>query len=142
MEIDPTQFDINTLRLLSSSHPASVAIKDTTIRFIFQNIFLLPDGLGNILIKLKTQSGLVENDIVNNQASIFFDYNFPIMTNNAQTKFSVSLNNPAFEVNNSITIYPNPAINNIHITANTNIKSIVLYDMQGRMLVSETHNAK
>lgn len=42
MEIDPKEFDINTLKLLSSSNKASVTINGNMIRFIFQNIMLLP----------------------------------------------------------------------------------------------------
>jgi hypothetical protein len=142
MQIDPAEFDINTLRLLSASHEANVTIKGDMVRFIFQNIFLLPDGQGYILIKLKSLNTLVENDIVSNQASIFFDYNFPIVTNNAQTKFSAPLSNPAFKIDSSITIFPNPTKNNLHITADNTIKSIALYDVQGRMLTQEIHNEK
>ncbi len=141
MVIDPAEFDINTLQLLSSSHDTSVTINGTMVRFIFQNIFLPVDGHGNLLIKMKTQNTLVENDVVSNQASIFFDYNFPIITNIADTTFAI-LSTPTFEIDSSITIYPNPTKNNIYITANNNIKSISLYDIQGRILVSEKHNHK
>ncbi|QHI34943.1 hypothetical protein IMCC3317_02880 [Kordia antarctica] len=139
MDIDPTQFDINTLKLLSTSHEASVSINDHMVRFIFQNINLAIDGKGNILMKMKSQNTLVENDVVSNQASIFFDYNFPIVTNNAQTTFAI-LSTQEFEVDNSIILYPNPTKNNIYITANNNIKKIVLYDIQGRILMSKKHN--
>lgn len=141
MNIDPTEFDISTLQLLSSSHNASVTINGTMVRFIFQNIFLPVDGQGNILIKMKTQNTLVENDIVSNQASIFFDFNFPIITNIADTTFAV-LSTSTFETDSSITIFPNPTKNNIQITADKTIINITLYDMQGRILVSEKHNHK
>ncbi|WP_298516322.1 Calx-beta domain-containing protein [uncultured Kordia sp.] len=141
MDIDPVQFDINTLRLLSSSHDASIVINGATIRFIFQNIFLPVDGHGNLLLKIKSQNTLVENDMVSNDARIFFDYNFPIQTNDAETTYAI-LSTEQFEEDRSITIYPNPTRDNIFIEGNSAIKSIEIYDIQGSMLMQESYNSK
>lgn len=141
MDIDPAQFDINTLRLLSSSHGINVVVSGNMVRFIFQSIFLPVDGKGNFLLKIKSQSTLVVNDTVSNDARIFFDYNLPIQTNYAETTFAV-LSTENFEEDRSITIYPNPTKDNISIIADNSIKSIELYDMQGRVLMQEKYNAK
>ena len=141
MDIDPAQFDINTLRLLSSSHGINVAISGNMVRFIFQGIFLPIDGKGNILLKIKSQSSLVENDTVSNDARIFFDYNLPIQTNVAETTYAI-LSTEQFETDRNITIYPNPTKDNVIITANNRIKSIELYDMQGSILTKENYNSK
>lgn len=140
MDIDPAQFDINTLRLMSSSHNINVAISGTMIRFIFQSIFLPVDGKGNILLKIKSQNTLVTNDTVSNDARIFFDYNLPIQTNDAETTFAV-LSMEQFEEDRNIRIYPNPTKDNIYIEGNSAIKSIEIYDMQGRMLTQESYNS-
>ena len=41
-----------------------------------------------------------------------------------------------FEVDNSVTVYPNPALNEVIITADNKIKSIQLYDAQGRIIMT------
>ncbi|MBC7640924.1 MAG: T9SS type A sorting domain-containing protein [Flavobacterium sp.] len=39
-----------------------------------------------------------------------------------------------------VAIYPNPAVDNVNITSNENIKTVELIDIQGRMLQSKTIN--
>lgn len=141
IEIDPNQYDINALYLLSSSHNAEVSIADNIVKIIFQSIYLASGGHGNILLKIPTQLSLQPQDFVTKNADIFFDYNFPIETNNAQTTFA-TLSNPEFGGDRSITMYPNPTKDNIYITADSPIKSIELYDMQGRIVKQEKYNAK
>lgn len=141
IEIDPTQYDINALYLLSSSHNAEVSIADNIVKIIFQSIYLASGGHGNILLKIPTQLSLQPQDFVTKNADIFFDYNFPIETNNAQTTFA-TLSNPEFEGDRSITMYPNPTKDNLYITADNPIKSIELYDVQGRIVKQEKYNKK
>ncbi len=141
IEIDPTQYDINALYLLSSSHNAEVSIADNIVKIIFQSIYLASGGHGNILLKIPTQLSLQPQDFVTKNADIFFDYNFPIETNNAQTTFA-TLSNPEFGGDRSITMYPNPTKDNIYITADNPIKSIELYDMQGRIVKQEKYNKR
>ncbi|WP_046756732.1 DUF7619 domain-containing protein [Kordia jejudonensis] len=140
IEIDPMQYDINELYLLSSSHNAQVSIAGNIVKIIFQSIFLASGGHGNILLKIPTQLSLQPQDFVSKTADIFFDYNFPIETNNAETTFA-TLSNPEFDVDSSIKMYPNPTKDNIYITANNLIKSIEIYDLQGRLLSQEYYHA-
>ncbi len=41
-----------------------------------------------------------------------------------------------FEVDDSVSVYPNPAVNEVAITADNKIKSIQLYDAQGRIILT------
>lgn len=132
-EINPDEFNINTLQLLNASHAVDARIRGNTIEFIFQGIFLETGGHGNVLLKVKTKPSLQTGDLVKNKANIYFDYNFPILTNDAETVFQ-ALNNPDFETDNSIKIYPNPSNAVVNVKSNFNIKSIQLYDVQGRIL--------
>lgn len=131
--IDTSKFDVSTLQIMHSSH--NVVCKGTgdgTI-FIFQNINLDSGGHGNILLKVKTLGTLSEGDAVTNKADIYFDYNFPIETNDANTTFqSLAVNDPGAD--NSIALYPNPVRNVFTAKAATSITSIQLYDVQGRLL--------
>lgn len=133
-EIDPTQFDINSLQLLSSSHNADVRVKNNTIEFIFEGIYLgASGGHGNILLRMQTKEDLQTNDTVSKDAQIFFDYNFPIQTNDANTTFA-ALSNPDYEIDKSVSLYPNPVKHVLNIKANNVITSVSIYDVQGRLL--------
>jgi hypothetical protein len=94
VEINPNDFDINSLRILDSSHEATIRITNNKLEVIFQGIMLDSGGHGNILLKMATNPGLQVNDFVESKANIYFDYNFPILTNDATTTFAVFL--PAY----------------------------------------------
>lgn len=138
--VDTQKYDINTLQLLNASHVAETKITGNVVEFFFRNIHLAPSigdppvgGHGTILFKIKTLSGLSEGDEVMSRANIFFDYNAPIETNPANTVFAL-LNNPDYTADGSITIYPNPTKDIVRIACNNTIKTIELYDVQGRIL--------
>ena len=110
--------------------------------FIFENINLPFDDATNdgyVAFKIKTKPSLVVGDSFSNTASIYFDYNFPIVTNNACTTVSALGIN---EVENaSVSIAPNPVKNNLTISANDIISSIQIYDVQGRLIATQVNNS-
>ncbi|MES2747315.1 MAG: T9SS type A sorting domain-containing protein, partial [Bacteroidota bacterium] len=138
-DIDPTKFDINSLQMLNTSHNAYVRQTGNTIEFIFESIALETGGHGNVLLKMKSKSNLVTGDMVSNRAGIYFDYNAPVDTGLANTTFQ-ALSNSVFEIDDSILVYPNPTASIINIKSNFNIKSIQLYDVQGRLLQTTMEN--
>ena len=73
------------------------------------------------------------------KADIYFDYNYPIITNEAETVFQ-ALSNPDFEIDKSVKIYPNPTSSIVNISGDFNIKSIQLFDVQGRLLQTSLSN--
>lgn len=140
IDVDPTLYDINSFQLLNTSHGSYSRISGNTIEFVFQNIQLAPaqgdpavGGHGTILFKIKSDNSLVNGDRVVKMANIFFDYNFPIATENAETVFE-SLKTPGFENDNSVAVYPNPASGMVNIQSDSKILSLELYDVQGRLL--------
>lgn len=86
------KFDFNTIRMISSSHDYDLNIKDGKYcNWQFDNI-QLPDSFRNeamshgyIIYKIKLKEGLDVGDVVKNTASIYFDYNKPIQTNEVET---------------------------------------------------------
>ena len=145
--IDTNKFDIESLQVMNTSNPAYIKITGNVVEFIFQNINLAPrggnppvGGHGNVLFKIKSKNNLVPNDFVEKTAKIYFDYNAPIDTNIAQTTF-VSLSNSIPVFDNSVTVYPNPTTGNVTINSDFNIKSIELYDIQGRILETSFENS-
>jgi len=137
--IDTTKFDEKSLQIMNSSHPVEAKINGNVAEFVFQNINLAHNGNGgggghgNILLKIKTKANLEVGDIATNKADIFFDYNAPIETNLASTVFqSLGVNENV--IDNSVFIYPNPTSDKVSVKSNNTIKSIQLFDVQGRLL--------
>ncbi len=138
--IDPAEFDITTLQIINTSHEAFAEVRDNVAEFKFPNINLQPtagdppvNGHGNILFKMKSRTSLLAGDAVTNKADIYFDYNFPIETEDAETVFA-ALSSSVFTKDDSITMYPNPANDFVHIKSDTNITLIELFDIQGRII--------
>lgn len=140
VDVNSTDYDVSSLQLINTSHPADVRITGNKVEYIFENIMLAPDGQGSVLLKIKSKLNLQIGENVVKKANIYFDYNFPIETNEAETVFQ-ALNNASFEQDLTIKVYPNPAQSNFTISGNNNIKSIELYDIQGRLLLTEIVNA-
>ena len=140
-EVDATKFDINSLQLLATSNPVDARITGNKVEFIFQNIQLPIGGHGHILLKVKSKSSLVTGDSVAKRADIFFDYNAPIDTGFANTTFQ-TLSNTIFETDSTINVYPNPTTSKITINSDFDLKSIQVYDVQGRILETLIGNSK
>ena len=138
--IDTTKYDVNSIQLLNTSHPVYTRITGNVVEFIFENINLAATsgnppvgGHGDVLFKIKSLSNLSDGDMVTKTAKIYFDYNAPIDTNTAETTYS-NLNNSIFQMDNSVAVAPNPTHSIVTITSKFNIKSIELFDVQGRIL--------
>lgn len=133
-EINADDYNINTLQVLNASHEMYVRNNNGIVEFVFENIQLSGGGgHGNILLKIETKSDLVTNDEVEINADIFFDFNFPITTNIANTTFS-TLAVDGFTPELNISIYPNPTASVIYIDADSTIQAITVYDIKGRSI--------
>lgn len=139
--INEDDFDISTLQVLNSSHQVITRVTGNKVEFIFDNINLAALDHGNILFKLKSRENLQEGDNVMNQADIYFDYNYPIETNEANTTFEEVLSGREFETDNTIAAYPNPVKDVLTLKGAHNLQSVNLYDIQGRLLQTTIMNS-
>ncbi|MDR6967927.1 hypothetical protein J2X31_001941 [Flavobacterium arsenatis] len=139
VDIDATKYDVSSLQLLNGSHPLEARLNNNVAEFIFKVINLETNGHGNILLKIRSKTSLNAGDTVTKKANIFFDYNFPILTNDANTTFQ-DLAVEEHLLDNSIKIYPNPSSNLVKIEADAAINSVQVYDMQGRLLMTHLAN--
>ncbi len=137
--IDESKFDIGSIQILNSSHAVDARISGNKIAFLFHGIDLQIGGHGNILLKVKTNNTLEAGDSVSQRADIFFDYNYPIDTGNENTVFQ-TLDVKENERTNTIAIYPNPTHSIINIKSESIIKSLQLFDVQGRLLQTRLVN--
>lgn len=140
VEVNAADFDVNSLRLLNTSHNSYTKVAGNIVEFIFENIALSSGGHGNILLKVKSKNNLVTGDLVVKNAKIYFDYNAPIETNLESTVFQ-SLSSGDFVLDNSIAVFPNPTKDKINVKATSNIKNIHVYDVQGRLLETGFYEA-
>jgi len=144
--IDISKFDISTLVPTKASHEFVTKISDgNKVEFIFEKINLPFDDATNdgyIAFKIKTLPTLVVGDSFTNEANIYFDYNFPILTNKATSTFK-TLGIQDFEFSNYFNVYPNPVndILNIGMKNNIEVKSMSVYDILGQLLIA-VPNAK
>ncbi len=139
--IDTSKFDVNSLVVTQGSHPFVTRISETNkVEFIFENINLPFDDATNdgyVAFKIKTKPSLVVGDSFSNTASIYFDYNFPIVTNTATTSVLQSLGNIDFEFDSYFSVYPNPAKNSLNVDIKKQIKvsSISIYNTLGQQIL-------
>jgi hypothetical protein len=144
--IDITKFDVSTLVPISGSHNFYTRITNTNeVEFIFEDInlpFANGSNNGYVSFKIKTKPTLIEGDTFSNQVNIYFDYNFPIVTNTATTTIA-ALSNPSFEFANYFNLYPNPTKNelNINLKLAVEINSIQIYNTIGQLVAVQTGNA-
>ena len=165
MNVDPTEFDINTLQLQNASATVDTKIVGDQVEFMFKKIKLATGGHGNVLLKMRSKSDLAEGDTVNNVADIYFDYNFPIVTNdyvttiyNASTILAAKFNYKASDFSNnnypvefdatistgSITNYQWEFSGNPSISSSSAVKPVVVYNVPGnysaKLTVSDAEN--
>jgi Leucine-rich repeat (LRR) protein len=143
--IDTTKFDMTSLQLITASHEHITRITNNKVEFIFENIQLPaeqddePESHGFVAFKIKTKPNLVLGNTVSNTANIYFDYNFPIITNTTSTTVS-NLGVNEFE-NLSVAMTPNPVKDLLTIAADDVITSVLMYDVQGRLIATQVNNS-
>lgn len=131
--------DWNTFEPIIASHPyRAVITKGNLVEFIFDGINLPPKSInepasnGFVSFKIKPKSNLAAGDSIQNTASIFFDFNLPIVTNTVTTKIYKPGNNNV----SGITVYSNPTKDylSFSVQAGVEIKAINLFNSTGQKM--------
>lgn len=120
-------------------------------KFTFNNIYLPTKASdpthsnGMFTYTIKTNSGLPLGTQFRNRASIYFDYNAPVMTNstlNTLGESTTAANNiPTAGKTNSFNIYPNPANMSFYAQINSaaaTSAAMNICDVTGKTLLSKT----
>ena len=108
-----------TFQMLDASHPYILQIKNKSqLTWTFNDI-LLPDSNvnerlshGYILFNIRPNSTLQLNDVIKNSASIYFDYNLPVVTNEQQTVLISNTTTGVSDfvrVSEKMQLFPNPS---------------------------------
>ncbi|MEK8179940.1 T9SS type A sorting domain-containing protein [Flavobacterium buctense] len=137
--IDVTKFDLTSLVPLYGSHPFVTRVINTNqLEFIFENINLPFDDANNggyVVFKIKTKPTLVVGNTFANSADIYFDYNFPIVTDTYTTTVQ-ALDNQDFEFNSVFSLSPVPTKDLLTITAKESVvmSSVNIYNTLGQLI--------
>lgn len=137
--VDAAKYDVNSIIPINGSHNFYTRINGNNVEFIFENInlpFTDATNDGYVAFKIKTKSTLVTGDTFSKNANIYFDYNFPIVTNTATTTIA-ALSNQDFEFKNYFTLYPNPVSDRLNIDTKDTIEvsSINIYNTLGQLVL-------
>ena len=141
--IDTKTFDVSTLKITDASHEVYTRIEGNKVEFIFENIQLPFDDANNdgyIAFKIKTLPTLVLGDSLKNLADIYFDYNFPIRTNEAQTTVAF----PVFttDITTEVNVYPNPVSDVLYLDKNDHWTKAEIFDIAGRIMRTVSLNGQ
>ncbi|MBN8643230.1 MAG: T9SS type A sorting domain-containing protein [Flavobacteriales bacterium] len=108
------KLDENSLSMISASHNYNLNRNGTNLKWTFEDILLppsIPDtniGKGYVTFRVKPKPGYAIGDVIENTASIYFDFNPAIITNTFSTEFVAPLELSDFSYN-TVFIAPNPA---------------------------------
>ncbi|MGH2664587.1 DUF7619 domain-containing protein [Flavobacterium sp.] len=134
------KLDETSIRMVNTSHNYTLNRVGNDLNWNFNGIDLQPAEKGYITFEVKPKAGFAIGDIIPNAASIFFDFNPPIVTNIFNTEFVASLSVPQFE-NNPFLVYPNPTNGLVTISLKNNtdkIDAVVVNDMLGKTVYAKT----
>ncbi len=138
------QLDMSTMEFVAASHQGyDLEFNIDTLSVLFDGIMLPDSGTdflgsqGFISFRIAPYPSMQLNESILNKASIFFDFNEPVITNTVSTTLMLPT---AIEENvkTLFTVYPNP--NNtgiVNITAEINFTELRFYNMLGSLVKSE-----
>lgn len=146
-----TKLDWNSFQMIGSSHAYNLTIKDgNKLNWFFDNI-KLPDSttnlarsIGYVAFRIKPKNTLMANEVISNKASIYFDYNLPIVTNTTNTVVSVETTTAVREVQNDemkMKLGPNPSNGYSVLQISGKLKGkfeLRLIDANGRIISQQT----
>lgn len=134
--------DKSTLQITSTSHPyRSTLTEGNKLEFFFENINLPPEiqnepgSHGFIAFKIKPVSTVVLGSVIENTAAIYFDFNWPIITNTVSTTFTL-LSTKEFGINDDVVLYPNPAqdLLNVQFKSSFSTGSVKIFNQLGQLV--------
>lgn len=148
-----SQLNFFSLRVLDQSHPMyTEVLPGNVLRFNFDDI-MLPDSAsdeagsqGYVIFEIFPDSNQVQpGDSIQNNVSIYFDYNAPIKTNTTNNTLVDTLPN-CFPVaiqpqEESLRIYPNPNQGAFFIESAEwgNEIQVEVYDLNGRQILNRSY---
>lgn len=145
-DIISSDLDISTLQFTASSHSCTATRTGNEMVYKFSSI-MLPDSSSNeaashgfVKFKIKAKDNLAVGHVISDDAAIYFDFNSPVITNDAAVTLigTTGINDDATAA--TIAVQPNPVqtFTTIKLSdANTAGFTFTLYDMTGRKIATQ-----
>lgn len=138
-----TDFPVYEFQMVAASHPYTVSLRNNVITWVFDNINLPPKAIsekasqGFIIFEAHLNSSISVGDSVTNKAFIFFDYNEPIVTNNASIiRIEDAPVIPEVPDKMSLKVYPNPSNSTITIeNQSVSAQNVEVFNMIGQKIL-------
>ena len=146
-DILDAKLDETSVKMVASSHPYVLDRVGRNLTWKFGGVNLEPSipgnsviGHGFIVFQVKPKSGFVIGDVIPNIASIYFDFNPPIVTDPWTTTFVpfLGINTHAFD---NFTYHPNPVDHTLMISNNSIIETAEITSILGQKIRSVKVNA-
>ncbi|MEN7549283.1 FG-GAP-like repeat-containing protein [Rapidithrix thailandica] len=147
----PESLDLNTFKMISSSHAFELSIEDRKLIWLFKDIHL-PDSAQDVLgsqgfitFSIQPSENNAFGTEIFNNAAITFDYEKPLVTNTV--KHTVIKGNRT--LNNHVKIFPNPmqgytTLSLVEgpqdISINKRIKKILIMNSSGQVILDKNTN--
>ncbi len=135
----PANMDLETFQMTNTSHDSYYDINELDLTVYYPDIMLAdstsnePDSKGYFQFKVKPLTAMIDGETIENMASIFFDFNNPVITNTAITE--ALLPDGITELNSSsLNIYPNPSNGKVTAISRVPILDICCYDLLGKKI--------
>lgn len=136
--IDTTVFDLASFEpIMASDNMTTEVLGGDTLRFDFKNINLPHTGNndGYLLYRIDIKDEVTIDDVLENDANIFFDFNAPIYTGLSEVSFKIVTNVDDMELgNNEVQIYPNPTADAITFGSEIPISRVTILNAMGSLV--------
>lgn len=140
-----SDLDWGSFEMITSSHDYIVQMADGKLVWTFNDIMLPdsttnePESHGHIVYRIKPIADKPLGTVFENTAYIYFDFNEPIITNTTVNTFAVVQSVSENEMNQNVTIYPNPTSGEFTIVSEalTGDARVSIYDVAGREVYSQ-----
>ncbi len=139
--LDESTLDISTFQLVEASHELETILDRNILSFVFEDINLgFEDDVndGYLVFKIKANQEVIIGTEIENEASIYFDYNLPIHTNLAQIQLIENIDSGTTNTRiESIQVYPVLVQNDLTIEEGHWPAKIHITDMSGRYVFTK-----
>jgi uncharacterized repeat protein (TIGR01451 family) len=143
-ELDDEFIVPSSIRIIDASHDVVLEMQeDNVANFIFKDIYLPFEpgyNRGYVLFSVESETGNISvNNRLDNQAAIYFDFNYPIITNEASiwvVEEVINSSRSGVTDKGEIKIFPNPSAGSFVIESELGhnpIETIEWIDVNGRV---------
>jgi hypothetical protein len=145
----PGELNFATFELMGTSHPVELDYHShiRLMIFDFESILLAdsnvnePESHGYIWYRIKPNSSLMAGDSIGNSASIYFDFNDPVLTNTVLTEIVLptGLETAAAVGAAAVQLFPNPSGGDVNLVIEgmkNEIVEIEVFDVMGKQVIT------